>query len=345
MARSSFVALIALSLVARCGGSYGASKLAAESYAPRAQVEPAPSTEHYADDPVSPFVDAKQDRLSTFSIDVDTASYAITRRYLVKSGALPPVQAVRAEEFLDSFDYGYAPPSAQSRAPFDVQSRPAREQDARERAREPRGRPVRRRAVQEPRHHAEHRRLRLGRLQGRDDGAARRQGRRQLHVRRRRARGGEGLRRAGRRAPPGRRARRENQVELDPNVVRRYRLIGYENREIADKDFRDDKVDAGEVGAGHSATAFPMPEAAFASSFDEAPESFRFAVGAFAEVLRKSPHAADWKLSCRRDRAWRRRPAPGARGARRPRAHRGAPRCSAPRHRGEQHLRACAQLR
>ena len=45
------------------------------------------------------------------------------------------------------------------------------------------------------------------------------------------------------------------QVELDPNVVRRYRLIGYENRDIADKDFRNDKVDAGEVGAGHQVTA------------------------------------------------------------------------------------------
>lgn len=45
------------------------------------------------------------------------------------------------------------------------------------------------------------------------------------------------------------------QVEFDPQVVSRYRLLGYENRDIADQDFRDDKVDAGEVGAGHSVTA------------------------------------------------------------------------------------------
>jgi Ca-activated chloride channel family protein len=45
------------------------------------------------------------------------------------------------------------------------------------------------------------------------------------------------------------------QVELDPTVIKRYRLIGYENRDIADKDFKNDKVDAGEVGAGHSVTA------------------------------------------------------------------------------------------
>lgn len=45
------------------------------------------------------------------------------------------------------------------------------------------------------------------------------------------------------------------QVEFNPESVYAYRLIGYENRDIADKDFRNDKVDAGEVGAGHSVTA------------------------------------------------------------------------------------------
>ena len=38
-------------------------------------------------------------------------------------------------------------------------------------------------------------------------------------------------------------------------MVSRYRLLGYENRRIADEDFRDDSVDAGEVGADHSVTA------------------------------------------------------------------------------------------
>jgi Ca-activated chloride channel family protein len=45
------------------------------------------------------------------------------------------------------------------------------------------------------------------------------------------------------------------QVDFDPARVRRYRLIGYENRDIADADFRNDTVDAGEVGSGQSATA------------------------------------------------------------------------------------------
>jgi Ca-activated chloride channel family protein len=45
------------------------------------------------------------------------------------------------------------------------------------------------------------------------------------------------------------------QVEFDPAVVKSYRLIGYENRDIADEDFRNDEVDAGELGAGHQVTA------------------------------------------------------------------------------------------
>jgi len=45
------------------------------------------------------------------------------------------------------------------------------------------------------------------------------------------------------------------QVEFDPSQVQAYRLLGYENRAVADQDFRNDKVDAGEVGAGHQVTA------------------------------------------------------------------------------------------
>jgi Ca-activated chloride channel family protein len=45
------------------------------------------------------------------------------------------------------------------------------------------------------------------------------------------------------------------QVDFNPEVVARYRLIGFENRAVADEEFRDDTVDAGEIGAGHSVTA------------------------------------------------------------------------------------------
>lgn len=56
------------------------------------------------------------------------------------------------------------------------------------------------------------------------------------------------------------------QIEFNPAVIERYRLIGYENRDIADNDFRNDAVDAGEIGAGHAVTA--LYEVRFA---DDAP--------------------------------------------------------------------------
>ncbi|MDH3498596.1 MAG: von Willebrand factor type A domain-containing protein [Acidimicrobiia bacterium] len=45
------------------------------------------------------------------------------------------------------------------------------------------------------------------------------------------------------------------QVEFNPQTVSSYRLLGFENRAIADQDFRNDTVDAGEIGAGHEVTA------------------------------------------------------------------------------------------
>ena len=45
------------------------------------------------------------------------------------------------------------------------------------------------------------------------------------------------------------------QVAFEPAAVDRWRLLGYENRDVADRDFRNDAVDAGEVGAGHQVTA------------------------------------------------------------------------------------------
>ncbi len=45
------------------------------------------------------------------------------------------------------------------------------------------------------------------------------------------------------------------QVAFDPETVAEFRLIGYDNRRVADDDFRDDRVDGGEVGPGHTVTA------------------------------------------------------------------------------------------
>jgi Ca-activated chloride channel homolog len=63
------------------------------------------------------FLSARENPLSTFSIDVDTASYAIVRRFL-RQGQLPPPGAVRIEELVNYFPYDYSPPSGE--VPFSV---------------------------------------------------------------------------------------------------------------------------------------------------------------------------------------------------------------------------------
>jgi Ca-activated chloride channel family protein len=45
------------------------------------------------------------------------------------------------------------------------------------------------------------------------------------------------------------------QLEFNPAVVERYRLLGLENRLLDKRDFANDKVDAGELGSGHAVTA------------------------------------------------------------------------------------------
>jgi len=45
------------------------------------------------------------------------------------------------------------------------------------------------------------------------------------------------------------------QVEFNPMRVQAYRLIGYENRLLKKEDFNNDKLDAGDIGAGHTVTA------------------------------------------------------------------------------------------
>lgn len=76
-----------------------------------------PNTEEYASLRENAFLDAKTDPLSTFSIDVDGASYSNTRRF-IQEGALPPGDAVRIEEFINYFDYGYPQPAGAD--PFSI---------------------------------------------------------------------------------------------------------------------------------------------------------------------------------------------------------------------------------
>ncbi|MBE7507149.1 MAG: VWA domain-containing protein [Planctomycetia bacterium] len=65
----------------------------------------------------NPFLPAMQNPLSTFSIDVDTASYSNIRRMLT-AGQRPPADAVRIEEMINYFSYDYAPPTGEH--PFSV---------------------------------------------------------------------------------------------------------------------------------------------------------------------------------------------------------------------------------
>jgi Ca-activated chloride channel family protein len=122
------------------------------------------------------------------------------------------------------------------------------------------------------------------------------------------------------------------QVEFNPVAVRRYRLLGYENRDVADNDFRNDKVDAGEIGAGHNVTAvyeveltgdtkeplatvrvrakapngteaseqtFPFQRSLLRPSLEAASPDFRFAVAVAAtgDILRQNPAAEGWSLA------------------------------------------------
>jgi Ca-activated chloride channel family protein len=87
-----------------------AQTAAAEEYRePRITATP-PINNTYQDYGVNPPVDTRRDHLSTFALDVDTASYALARRYIT-DGNLPPMEAVRAEEFVNYFEQGYPRPN------------------------------------------------------------------------------------------------------------------------------------------------------------------------------------------------------------------------------------------
>jgi Ca-activated chloride channel homolog len=74
------------------------------------QPTPAPLDNYFKDYGLNPYEDPREDHLSTFSLDVDTASYSVARRY-VMDGNLPPADSVRVEEFVNYFDAGYPSPS------------------------------------------------------------------------------------------------------------------------------------------------------------------------------------------------------------------------------------------
>jgi Ca-activated chloride channel family protein len=83
------------------------------------QIAPRPTdTERYPDATPNPVRRVADEPVSTFSIDVDTASYSNVRRF-IDEGRAPPADAVRVEEMINYFDYGYARPSSATQ-PFAV---------------------------------------------------------------------------------------------------------------------------------------------------------------------------------------------------------------------------------
>ncbi|MFZ5710431.1 MAG: vWA domain-containing protein [Pseudomonadota bacterium] len=102
-------------------GDYGAvSGLAAAAPAPRAADAPAfrpeTNTEAFPEASPNPVKVAAEDPVSTFSIDMDTASWSVIRSSLM-AGSLPPPDAVRIEEMVNYFPYSYPAPDATG-APF-----------------------------------------------------------------------------------------------------------------------------------------------------------------------------------------------------------------------------------
>lgn len=80
-------------------------------------IAPAANTEKYQHLEQNPVHKVSEQPVSTFSIDVDTGSYTNVRRYL-NDGQIPPVDAVRAEEMINYFDYQYPQPTGN--VPFSI---------------------------------------------------------------------------------------------------------------------------------------------------------------------------------------------------------------------------------
>ena len=76
------------------------------------------------------------------------------------------------------------------------------------------------------------------------------------------------------------------QVEFNPATVAEYRLIGYENRALANEDFNNDKVDAGDIGAGHTVTA--LYELSLVESKDKYNDDLRYANKTKAQTMKNS---------------------------------------------------------
>ena len=116
------ISILTLSALAACSGPLEHSSSAPEGLQipPNAALSTAAvaeenlplaeNTERYQEQPDQPVKSVTQEPVSTFSIDVDTGSYANVRRFLT-SGQQPPKDAVRIEEIVNYFPYNYPLPT------------------------------------------------------------------------------------------------------------------------------------------------------------------------------------------------------------------------------------------
>jgi hypothetical protein len=199
-----------------------------------------PGTESYEHVRDNPFLRVNEHPLSTFSIDVDTASYANVRRFL-NQGQRPPRDAVRIEELINYFPYHYEPPRGGDPFAVYLEVGPCLWEPA-------------------------SRLVRVG-IKGKEMANYKRPSCNLVFLV-----DVSGSMQPSNKLPLVKRALRmlveqmtgtlvtiakdvKVQIEFNPAHVGAYRLIGYENRVMATRDFHDDRKDAGEVGAGHTVTA------------------------------------------------------------------------------------------
>jgi Ca-activated chloride channel family protein len=92
---------------------------------PDGAIPPEPDDMFFEEYGVNPMLDTEDDHLSTFAMDVDTASYTLTRSYLMDYQQLPPPEAIRPEEIINYFDVDYAPPEGDAAFAIHLDAAPA----------------------------------------------------------------------------------------------------------------------------------------------------------------------------------------------------------------------------
>jgi Ca-activated chloride channel homolog len=128
----SITALLALAVTACSYSHQNSENIAGQIYEPSPRIdaqalgeEPEPTegkaqplnTENYTRIVENPYADPLKTPYSTFSIDVDAASYANMRRF-INDGQMPPADAIRTEELVNYFDFNYPQPTGED--PFSI---------------------------------------------------------------------------------------------------------------------------------------------------------------------------------------------------------------------------------